>query len=56
MYLTAESEYGKERKMRKERYETPDMEVIVLAGEDIITTSGGVDEGEGAISVLELWK
>lgn len=31
---------------QKERYEKPEMEVIEFENEDVITTSGEVDEGE----------
>lgn len=28
------------------KYETPEMEIVVLSGADIITTSGYIDENE----------
>ncbi len=33
-----------------ERYEIPEMEIVCFDTEDVITTSGGIDEGE-----VELW-
>lgn len=30
-------------------YEEPAMEIVTLESEDIIVTSGGIDEGEGII-------
>lgn len=35
--------------MEKETYVKAEMEVIEFENEDVITTSGGVDEGEGSI-------
>lgn len=32
--------------MDKKQYESPEMQVILTTGEDIITTSSGIDEGE----------
>lgn len=35
--------------MDKKQYESPEMQVILIAGEDVITNSGdgGIDEGDG---------
>lgn len=33
--------------MKKEMYETPEMEVVEFETEDVITTSSGLDEGKG---------
>ena len=35
---------NKERMSMKEKYNTPKMEIVEFEAEDIITTSGGVDE------------
>lgn len=35
-----------------EKYETPEMEIVEFETEDIITTSGGVDGGEGDLGGL----
>ena len=35
---------NKERMSMKEKYNTPEMEIVEFEAEDIITTSGGVDE------------
>ncbi len=31
------------------RYEAPEMEIVEFETEDILTTSGAIDEGEGSI-------
>ena len=33
--------------MDKKQYESPEMQVILIAGEDVITSSNGIDEGDG---------
>lgn len=33
----------------KELYEVPELEIVCFDSEDVITTSNGVDEGEGNI-------
>ena len=33
--------------MDKKQYESPEMQVILIVDEDIITTSSGIDEGDG---------
>ncbi len=35
--------------MEKELYSIPEMEIVQFDSEDVITTSGGIDEGEGSI-------
>lgn len=35
--------------MNKEKYEELEMEVIEFEEEDIITTSGGIDSGDGLL-------
>ena len=38
--------------MNKEKYETPEMEVIVFETEDVITTSGERSRGIGGVNDL----
>ena len=38
--------------MNKEKYEVPLIEIIIFEAEDIITTSGGTDEGEIEVNLL----
>ena len=40
--------------MNKEKYEVPLIEIINFEAEDIITTSGGTDEGEIEVNLLGL--
>ena len=40
--------------MNKEKYEVPLIEIINFEAEDIITTSGGTDEGEVDIDLFGL--
>ena len=35
--------------MKKELYTAPKMEVVKFEAEDVITTSGGIDEGEAEL-------
>ncbi len=35
--------------MEKKQYESPEMQIILINAEDIITSSSGIDEGEGSI-------
>lgn len=35
--------------MNKESYQVPEMEIVCFENEDVITTSGGISEGEGSI-------
>ncbi len=37
--------------MDKKQYESPEMMVILATGEDVITASGGVDEGDSPIII-----
>ena len=32
--------------MKKKQYESPEMQIILINAEDIITSSSGIDEGE----------
>lgn len=34
--------------MDKKQYESPEMQVILIAGEDVITSSNSIDEGDGS--------
>lgn len=36
--------------MEKELYTAPEMEIVEFDAEDVITTSGGIDGGEGVIN------
>ncbi len=33
--------------MKKKQYESPEMQIILINAEDIITGSGDIDEGDG---------
>lgn len=46
MRIVTKAEKANEMDMAKEKYITPDMDVIEFEDEDIITTSGDIDEGE----------
>jgi len=35
-----------------QKYEAPEMEVVEFETEDVITTSGGIDEGEAGLEGL----
>ena len=34
--------------MKKKQYESPEMQIILINAEDIITSSSGIDEGENS--------
>ena len=34
--------------MKKKQYESPEMQIILINAEDIITGSGDIDEGDGS--------
>jgi len=36
----------------KKNYENPEIEVLAIAVDDVITTSGGPDEGDGGTEII----
>ncbi len=41
--------------MERESYIVPEMELILFSAEEVITASGGIDEGEDELSNIGLW-